>query len=142
MPTYAIRAEADRKLAISYAEKKALPFTASFKNGTPRTNQQNNLQYKWHLEAGQQGDSTADEYRGYCKLHFGVPILRAEDADFRAAYNKVILDLTYEQKLLLMQSPLDFPVTQLMSTKQLTKYLDQVYVFYTEQGFLLTQPQG
>ena len=34
------------------------------------------------------------------------------------------------------------PVTQLMSTKQLTKYLDQVYVFYTEQGFLLTQPQG
>lgn len=107
-----------------------------------RTLDQNALQWKWHTEAAQQlKDATAEDYRAYCKLHFGVPILRAECPEFRAQYNKTILPLSYEQKLELMKAPIDFPVTRLMTVKQKTAFLDAVQRHYMGLGVMLTIPQ-
>lgn len=107
-----------------------------------RTLDQNALQWKWHTEAAQQlRDQSAEDYRAYCKLHFGVPILRAEDAEFREQYNKTLLHLPYETKLELMKAPIDFPVTRLMTVKQKTAFLDAVCQYYMGLGVMLTMPK-
>ena len=111
------------------------------KHRRKRSIEQNKLQRKWMLELESQGDMTAEEYRGYCKLHFGVPIMRNESEEFRRAYDRYIRDLPYEHKLAMMMVPLDFPCTRMMTTKQKTVYLDTVYRHFTGEGFVLTVPQ-
>lgn len=111
------------------------------KESRHRTWEQNKLQRLWVGEAEQQGDMTAEEYRGYCKLHFGVPILRAESDLFAAKYEQHIRYLPYETKMALMMEPFDFPVTRLMNTDQKTRYLNLMYVHLTGLGFRLTEPK-
>jgi len=110
-------------------------------NERGRTAQQNRLQRKWMSEAAEQGDMTAEEFRGLCKLHIGVPMLREADEHFRAEYDRVIKPLPYEIKLACMMEPFDFSVTRLMKVKMKAQYLDQVYVYLTGLGFKLTEPE-
>lgn len=83
---------------------------------------------------------TAEEYRAFCKLHFGVPILRNEHGEFRAKYDEKVKWRAYMDKLAFMAEPFDFPVTRLMTTRQHKKYLDAIYVHFTSLGFDLTDP--
>ena len=107
-----------------------------------RSAAQNRLQQKWHLEAAQElKDESSEDKRAYCKLHFGVPILRMENEQFREQYDRIIRPLSYEHKLELMKAPMDFPVTRLMSVEQKTRYLDTVWNHYTSQGVRLTAPE-
>jgi hypothetical protein len=95
----------------------------------------------WYAEVEQSNIGySAKDARAYSKLHFGVPILRAHDEEFRKVYDKVIKPLTYEQKLEIMVEPIDLPVTSRMKKKQFMDYLDEVYTFWTGQGATLTQP--
>ena len=72
------------------------------------------------------------------KLTCGVPILRAEDEDFRAFYdNAVKRNLSYEQKLEAMKF---IPVTSLMNVKQLSQYLEDVQQYWGRQGVFLAFP--
>jgi len=121
---------------------KKLPFTASITDGKHRTNDQNSLQRKWVIEiSAQLGDRTTEEVRGYCKLHFGVPILRNENDVFKAEYDAVIMPLPYEHKLKLMMVPFDFGVTRIMTTRQKTDYLNAIHRHFSEQGLILTNPE-
>jgi len=96
----------------------------------------------WLNEAAEQlGEYTAEEYRAYCKLHFGVPIMRMESDEFMESYDRIIKPHSYEDKLEMMAVPLDFPVTRLMTTKQLTQYLDAMHDHFTMLGVQLTQPR-
>jgi hypothetical protein len=105
-----------------------------------RSSNQNRLQYKWFLEAQQQGDMKAFEVRAYCKLHLGVPILRRDSEDYREKYDRLIKPMGYEQKLELMVEPFEFPVTSAMNVKQHAEYLDAVCVHLTGKGIKLTDP--
>lgn len=119
-----------------------LPFTASIAAGKGRSAEQNRLQRRWMLEAAEQlGTDTAEGFRGYSKLHFGIPILRAESEHFAAEYDAVIRPLPYEQKLRLMMVPFDFGVTRQMTTKQKTQYLDAVAAHFRSLGVVLTMPE-
>jgi len=40
-----------------------------------------------------------------------------------------------------MMIPIDLPVTSAMTTKQKTKYLDEVYKHFTGLGIQLTEPR-
>ena len=111
------------------------------KRQVKRSTDQNKLQRKWLLEAEAQGDQTAEEYRGFCKLHFAVPILRWELPEFREKYDRIVKPLPYEAKLELMQEPLDFPCTRLMTKEQKSRYLDAIYQHFTAQGMRLTDPR-
>ena len=62
----------------------------------------------------------------FCKLHFGVPILRMGD-EFREKYDRAVKPMAYEDKLTLMEW---FPVTSLMTTPQLSEYLEKVQDHY------------
>ncbi|RIJ00269.1 hypothetical protein DXK93_27290 [Achromobacter sp. K91] len=101
----------------------------------PRTRAQNAFSHAWYGEialALPEDDTLG--WKCYCKLHHGVPILRAEDAAFREAYDGAIKPLSYEKKLLAMRV---FPVTSRMNTRQLTKYADAVRDDFAARGVLL-----
>jgi hypothetical protein len=142
MTTWAVRTEQEREQVIKIIRGRDLPFTINATKGAPRSIDQNKLQRKWLTEAEQQGDCTAEEYRAYCKLHGGVPILRAENDQFHDVYDRVIRPLPYEQKLEIMKVPIDMPVTRIMTTSQKSKYLDWMYAHFTGLGFTLTEPKG
>lgn len=96
-----------------------------------RSKAQNAISHKWYaIVAKEIGEDTPMGVRCYCKLHFGVPILRAADADFREAYDKTLKTLTYEQKLIVMQW---FPVTSLMKVEQMSQYLNHVQHHYADR---------
>lgn len=124
-------------------ESKTFPFTVSVADGKKRSTFQNRLQRKWVSEIADQMTDTfesAEDVRAYCKLHFGVPILRNENEAFRIEYDKIIKPMAYETKLKLMSEPFDFGVTRQMNTIQKKKYLDAVQKHFNERGIILTNP--
>lgn len=140
--TRSIENDQNRQMLVKFLEGRAMPFTVTITDGKRRTNDQNELQRKWVLEIHQQlGDRTPEEVRGYCKLHFGVPILRHENPAFKEEYDKVIRPLPYEAKLKLMMEPFDFGITRIMTTRQKTAYLDAINQHFSEQGVILTNPE-
>lgn len=141
MPTRLIASEDDRKILLKFIQGQKLPFTVTITRGKNRTADQNRLNRLWCNEIAEQlGDRTAEEVRGELKLRFAIPILRAENDDFAEKYDRIIKNLPYETKLELMMLPIDLPATRLMRTDQFTRYLDEVYRFYRQQGLVLTEP--
>lgn len=136
-----IRNIQDKQQLIAYLQQQTEPMTITIEKGIhdKRSNDQNRLQRLWLNELAEQGDMTAEEYRAYCKLHFGVPILRNADEQFRTAYDDKVKPFPYEQKLAFMAEPFDFPVTRLMTVSQHKQYLDAIYVHFTSKGFILTE---
>ena len=95
----------------------------------------------WHREAAEQlKDEDPEDKRAYCKLHFGVPIMRGECDKFRADYDLMIRPLPYEWKLKMMRAPIDFPVTRKMKSGQKARYMNDVQVHYQSLGVRLTIP--
>ena len=107
-----------------------------------RSLSQNRTQWQWFRDAESQGDQKAWEYRAYCKLHFGVPILRRDSPEYRAKYDRIIRPMPYEQKLELMVEPFDFPVTSAMNIAQHGAFLDEVKQHFEGLGFQLTNPHA
>ncbi len=144
MTTQIIETEFDRARLGQLFAAQEMPFTVNITKGKggKRSLQQNALQRKWLGEiADQLPQDTAEGWRGYCKLHFGVPILRAENEAFAEVYDRLIRPRDYAEKIELMMIPMDLPVTRIMSTKQTTKYLDAIQKHFAEQGVVLTQPE-
>jgi len=139
MTTYSVRNEYDRAQTVKRLQSLPWPMTVTIQSGAPRSIEQNRLQRLWMGELEDQGDMTREEYRGYCKLHFGVEIAKEHPA-FADAYDKHMRPLPYETKLAMMQEPLDFPVTRVMTTKQKKRYLDKIHNHFTSLGFRLTDP--
>jgi hypothetical protein len=126
---------------IALLKARALPFTVSIAKGKGRSTDQNRLQRLWCGQVAEQlGDVTPEWVRGYSKLHFGVPILRAEDEVFALAYDETVKPLPYETKLAVMCEPLDLPVTRRMTTDQKTRFLDAMRLHWIGQGVVLTEP--
>lgn len=136
-----IQDDYQRDMAAKLVANRPYPFTLSITDGKHRSTAQNRLQNMWFKEiAEQKGDIKPSEARAYCKLTIGIPILRQQNEAFRLRYDEVVKPLSYEQKLAIMQEPLDFPVTSQMNTKQFTEYLDGIIRHFGEQGIVLTMP--
>lgn len=143
MTTRIIKTTEDIDALAVVLRARQMPMTVNIRQGVHRTTAQNRLQRKWMIEAAEQfGDRTPDDVRALCKLTIGIPILRQDDADFAAKYDRVVKPLAVEAKLALMIEPFDFPVTRLMTTKQKTTYLDRVHALLSEQGIVLTIPES
>lgn len=142
MVTRSIQTEQARGMLLTYLQQHPLPMMVEITKGRRRSTQQNRLQRQWMLDlAEQKPESTAEEWRGYCKLRFGVPILRSEREGFADLYDTKVRPFSYEQKIEFMQEPWDFPVTRLMTVKQKTAYLDAINKHFSEQGVVLTNPE-
>ena len=100
MASRIITNEYQRGMLLKRIEAQKLPFTAHIEPGRNRSVEQNKLQRMWVNEVAEQmGDRTPEEVRGYCKLHFGVPIMRAESEKFCEVYDRLIRPLDYAAKL-------------------------------------------
>ncbi len=141
MTSRVVTDEAEREGLQRFIAAKPLPFTVSVTKGKKRSVAQNRLQRQWLNEiAEQRPEKTAEEWRGYCKLHFGVGILKAGHEGFNDVYNRLIQPMEYDAKIELMMIPTYFNVTRLMTTKQTTEYFDLIARHFAEQGVVLTDP--
>lgn len=104
-----------------------------------RTELQNKISHAWYGElASNLKENDALGYKCFCKLHFGVAILRAEDDEFRQAYDLAVKPLSYEKKLEVMKI---LPITSIMKTKQLSAYLEAMKDYFMQHnGFELSFP--
>ena len=138
-----IRTLDDVDTLAAFLRGKKLPVTVSIRSGKVRSTDQNRLQRLWLKEIAEQADDgqSTEEWRGYCKLRFGVPIRRRDDNAFRERYDAMVKPLPYAHKLAMMQEPFDFAVTRGMKVDQKREYLDTMFRHFTEAGFVLTVPQ-
>ncbi len=103
-----------------------------------RSLDQNSLSHAWYEQLAQElKEDTALGWKAYCKLHHGVPILRAEDPEFREFYDGAVKGMPYERKLTAMKF---LPVTSLMNKHQLSQYLEVVKADFAGRGVLLEFP--
>lgn len=111
----------------------------SVKEGKGRSIEQNAVMHGWFGQVARElREDNARGVKRFCKLHFGVPILRAEDDDFRAAYDRVIKPLPYADKLVAMDI---LPVTSVMTTIQLDACMTDIQDHYAKQGVALAYPK-
>lgn len=141
MSQFVINSEASlrkyqRDVEQAFHEHKFL--RVNMKAGVDRSLDQNALSHAWYNEIAIQMADTPENIKAECKLRFGVPILRAEDPDFREVYdNSILRNLTYEQKLKAM---LFIPVTSSMTKAQLSRYLEHIQQSYAQQGVMVRFP--
>lgn len=112
----------------------------SVKTGKKRSLDQNAISHTWYDQIARElREDTPEGVKCECKLRLGVPILRADDAEFREMYDNAIKGhLSYEQKLKAMRF---IPVTSLMTKRQLSRYLEDMQRTYAEQGVQLEFPE-
>lgn len=112
----------------------------SVRPGKDRTLDQNGLWFKCYERIAQMTQvGEAVDVRRYCKLHYGVPIMRRDCDEFRDGWNRMFLNLTYEEKLYLMAEcelfgPDGFPVTRLFNRKQGIEYTNRMVDEFTAKG--------
>lgn len=112
----------------------------SIKTGKARSLDQNALTHAWYEQMARElREDDALGWKCYCKLHHGVPLLRAEDAEFLETYDGAIKGLAYEQKLKVMRL---LPVTSLMNKEQLSKYAEAVREDFVRRGVMLEFPEA
>lgn len=112
----------------------------SVKAGKDRSLPQNSLVHAWYGQIARElREDDELGWKCYSKLHHGVPILRAEDEEFRSNYDAVIKPLSYEQKLIAMRC---WPVTSIMSKDQLTNYAEAVKADFAQRGVWLDGGEG
>ena len=141
MTTHIVRSAEDMERVARLVGNLKPPLTITVTSGASRSLEQNKLQRLWCMEAAEQlGDRTAEEIRGFCKLHYGVPIMREGHDDFRETYDRLIKPLPYETKLAFMMEPLDLPITRLMTVGEKSQYLDAMHKGLSELGVKLTEP--
>lgn len=108
----------------------------SVKTGTLRSLPQNSVSHAWYLQLARElREYDALGHKCFCKLHFAVPILRAEDEEFKEFYDLTIKrHLSYEEKIQAMKY---LPVTSRMDKSQLTRYLEEMQQHFRTKGVLL-----
>ena len=112
----------------------------SAKTGKARSLDQNAISHAWYEQIARElREEDALGWKCYCKLHHGIPILRAEDEDFRESYDTTIKGMSYEQKLKVMSI---LPVTSLMTKPQLSKYLEAMQEDFARRGVRIEFPEG
>jgi len=107
----------------------------SYGKGSKRSAEQNSVLHVWYQEMAELfPEDDALGWKCYCKLHHGVPILRADSIDFKLGYDIAIKGLSYDKKLSVMRI---IPVTSLMSKSQLEKYMNQLKEDFSSRGLTL-----
>lgn len=138
--------EAITRLTAAYREHKFV--VVSFRPGKDRTLDQNALWFALYQRIAQMTEiGDVEDARRYCKLHFGVPIMRKANEDFRNAWNVSFLLLTYETKLELMGEcalfgPDGFPVTRLLDRAQGIVYTDKIVAEFSSKGVVFDDLLG
>ena len=124
-----------RRAARTDFEAREMPFIMLLQDfSKDRSLQQDKLAHAWyrHISKTTQED-TPYRIKGFCKLHFGVPILRGESDKFCEMYDRLIKPASYEWKIDIMSQPDIFPVTSLLTTSQMSDYMTDIQRHYASR---------
>tara|TARA_R110000850_G_scaffold275207_1_gene414146 strand:+ start:21534 stop:22004 length:471 start_codon:yes stop_codon:yes gene_type:complete len=130
--------EAITKLTAMFREKKYV--VVSLRPGKDRTLDQNALWFALYQRIAEMTEiGDVEDARRYCKLHFGVVIMRKDSEEFRRGWSQMFIHLDYEQKLELMGpcsifGPDGFPVTRLFNRAQGITYTNQIVDAFRAKG--------
>jgi hypothetical protein len=102
-----------------------------------RSLDQNALMWAIYGEVGQFMGLSVEEAHRYCKLHYGVPILRRDSDEFRRVYDACLKKLLYEQKL---KAVMMISVSSIMTTKQAKEYIEDIVRDFSEKGLVIDLP--
>lgn len=142
MPTKFIRQPEHVDALADLLRGRKLPLTVSWEQGAPTSKAQNRLAQRWFNDIARQlGDRDREDVRAECKLRFGVPILCEDSEAFRMSYDRALKHLTYEEKIEAIKA-FDLPVTRLMTVRQMSRFMDEMQRYWTEQGVYLTDPEA
>ena len=111
------------------------------KTGKDRSLSFNDISHVWYQQLARElREYDALGWKSFCKYTFGLPILCAEDEDFRAACNACLRPLTYENRMIAMRH---WPTTSLMTKAQLSKYLEMMQEYFSNplRGVMLEFPK-
>lgn len=126
---------------MGHLSGQSFPMTVSQTAGENRSKAQNRTIHMWYSEAATKlGDTTFEDVRAECKLQFGVPILRRDDAAFLLDYDTNFKPFSYEVKRKLFKT-LDPAITSRMTVKQLTEYMEAMRKHFAQIGVYLTDPE-
>lgn len=97
---------------------------------------QNALWAVWYSQIARWSDKnhTTHDIKCFCKLHFGVLLLRQQDRTFREFYDENIRHLEYDKKMVFMEI---VPITSKLSKHNGQKYQSAVQKYYAENGLTL-----
>ena len=107
-----------------------------------RSSNQNSMIYALYGDIARQSDDlSVNDVKTMCKLHYGVPILRAHDESFRLMWDSHFLGdlISYEKKIELM---VYLDVTSKFTKKQATEYIETILREYSKRGLLLLDPRN
>lgn len=125
--------QAQQNIAALFAKHGWLKLTPTTQK---RSLDANSLSHVWYSEISRQKrDYSAHEYKCICKLHHGVPILRRDNEEFRAFYDRFFKHLSYQEKLQAMNH---LSVSSTMSKEQMTEYMSEIQNTYGPQGVVLS----
>jgi len=140
MPTKILRDPSHFDALANLLRGVKLPVVVSWSKGDSRSQAANRLSHRWYADISRQmGDRTTEDVRAECKLEFGVPILCAEDEGFRAEWGGTFGALSWQRQLAAMKA-FQLPVTSLMSSKQMSAYMNEIQREWTQRGVRLTSP--
>ena len=141
MTNRVLKTPADLMAWLGTLSAMSFPMTVSATAGEKRSNPQNRTINMWYDEAAiKLGDTTTEDVRAECKMQFGVPILRRDNAAFRLGYDTDFKPFPYETKRRLFKT-LQPAVTSLMTVKQLNEYMDAMQQHFSSAGVVLTDPE-
>jgi len=113
-------------LRHTFKEKKYFQVTVN--DGKKRSIEQNFVSHGWYAKVSkEEGEYTPEQIKCLCKYHFALPILRAEDPVYNEWCCNVIDQLSYENRVEAMKYT---PATSLMTTKQLSSYMEHIQRHY------------
>lgn len=118
---------AHKYMSDMWEDKKYL--TVTLETGKKRSLSLNAIGHIWYEQVSKtEGEYTAEGIKCLCKLHFGLPILRADDEEYNEYCVKFIDHLPYEQKVAAMKY---LPCTSLMKSPQKMRYMEQLQEHYS-----------
>lgn len=95
----------------------------------------NSLWAVWYNQISKRlNEDTPAQVKAFCKLQYAVPILLAEDKEFRAFYENAFKDFNYKQIIFSMRF---VPVTSLLSRSQGQRYQTTLQQEYAKRGVQL-----
>lgn len=144
MTAHVLWTEHERSDAIGVLRSASLPCTFRLERGADRSIDQNALMWLWYREiCDQLNEQSPPELHTECKLTLGVPIIladpRKDQETFRESWNLHLAHQPYEIQRDLIEH---MPVTSMMTTHQMTEYLNAIHKRFTiENGVKLTEPK-
>ena len=134
-----IRTYADLVVLFKRIRKQPYPFHVKVIDKQTRSDQQNDLMWRWARDVSSQTGYTPEEVQARWKGKFGIPLLSEASEKHRKLFLRIPWKEGSEEEI--MENLEALNITRVMTIAQMTQFLDKVWKFHTSVGHELTNPE-